>query len=361
MNVVIIVGGLPFGGIENLLFEIAKECQHRKNIDLTIINISGTGEKIQEFLDNDLKVINLYNDKRCLKVFKLSTMLKLRSLLKKLKPDIVHTMQFSGDYFGRLASIGLKHNIVTHIQSVRIEKKFHRRILNKILSFKTTCFISVSKSVYDVVEQYHNFFSKKHIVLYNAINLEKFQYRERKIANENNINLLAVGRLVSLKNFHLLIKSVAKLSNKFKKISLTIVGDGKEKVNLMKLINELKIEDKVKITGYKKNVIPYYNDAHIFIMPSEYEGFGIAHIEAIATGLPSIISKNVPSKEIAESCSLICDTTVDSIYECIEKLLTDKNLYETLSKNTEKIRHLFDIKLYVDKLLEIYNELLIKK
>ncbi|UOD33901.1 glycosyltransferase [Deferribacteraceae bacterium V6Fe1] len=355
MKVAIVVGGLPFGGIENLIFDISMACKNRDNIEVIIINISGTGEKINDFIENGIKVINLFNSKNGLKVYKISTIMKLRKLIKELNPDIIHTMQFSGDYFGRLASIRLKIPIITHIHNIKRERHLHRRIINKLLSYKTNLYISVSKSVKDLVEKDHNIAGRKNIVLYNAINLGSFVCKDKRI-DDNNINLIAVGRLVPQKNFHSLIKAFAELRKCYSNLFLIIVGEGKERNNLERLAKELNVEKYVDFVGYQKNVASYYENSHIFVLPSEYEGLPITHIEAIACGLPAVISENVPSKEIASKCSLICNTNPTSIKNNIEKLLNDKGLYKQLAEEAKILKETLEIKNYVENLISIYKE-----
>jgi hypothetical protein len=85
-------------------------------------------------------------------------------------------MNFSADYFSKLALLNSKTLIVTHIHNTKIEKHLHRRVLNRLLSFRTSFYVSVSKAVYDMVEKKHNMFKKKHIVLYNAIDLDNFKW-----------------------------------------------------------------------------------------------------------------------------------------------------------------------------------------
>jgi glycosyltransferase involved in cell wall biosynthesis len=134
------------------------------------------------------------------------------------------------------------------------------------------------------------------------------------------------------------------------------VGDGKERVNLENLAKSLGIN--VVFAGYQKNISFYLHKADLFVLPSYYEGFPSSHIEAIATGLPSVVSKNVPSIEIAKKCTLVCDTDVESIYNQIKRTITNPKLYDALSNNTKNLLQQFDMNNYLLKLYGIYNELL---
>jgi len=355
LKVAIVLGSIPYGGIENLVFDMALYSKNYNDLDFQIVNVAGVGEKLNEFYDAGIDVFNVCTSTKDLKVYRVSTLRKLKKVFAQLKPDIVHTMNFSADYFSKLALLNSKTPIVTHIHNTKIEEHLHRRALNRFLSFRTSLYVSVSKAVYNMVEKMHNMFKKKHIVLYNAINLGNFKWIKRTYP-KNHFNLVSTARLMPQKNLDNLIKAFAKIHKEYPNTTLTIVGDGKERVNLENLAKSLGIN--VVFTGYQKNVSFYLYKADLFVLPSYYEGFGNSHIEAIATGLPSVVSKNVPSIEITRKCTLVCDTDVESIYKQIKRIITNPKLYDALSNNTKNLLQQFDMNNYLLKLYDIYNELL---
>ncbi len=358
LKVLFVVGGLPFGGIENLLFDIVLEFSKR-NVDFKIVNLSGTGEKTEEFLKAGLPVINLGNSKRDIKTFKLKTAYKLRNFIRNYQPNIVHSMQFSGDYFTRVASIGLSSfKVVTHIHNIKREKRIERKIFNKLLSYRTNVFLSVSKEVFEVVEKDHNVAGKPHYVLYNAINVEKFK-EKGSLELENGVRYITcVGRLVKQKNFDVAIKAFSLIEKKYPDTRLLIVGEGKERKRLQDLAKSLGLAKKVIFTGYRRDVPAILKTSYILLMPSSYEGFGIAHLEAMYAGLPAIISPYVPSKEVASECSLMVPVDPGRIANTLDRLLADENFYKKLSRKAKEIAQEFTIERYVDKLLELYESVL---
>jgi hypothetical protein len=123
IKIVYIIGGLPFGGVENWLFDVLNVLKNDPVIKPTVINLSGTGKKIADFLENKLPLINLTSSNKSLNTHRLDTLIKLRQVLKKIQPNLIHTLHFSGDYFGRIASIGFSIPIITHIHNIKREKK----------------------------------------------------------------------------------------------------------------------------------------------------------------------------------------------------------------------------------------------
>jgi len=356
MKIVYVLGGLPFGGIRNLLFDFTQELSNRGDVAY-IFNLSGTGIKYNETTYPMLNIINVSSSLKAIKTYRIDTVLRLRKLIKKYNPDIVHTMEFSGDYFGRLALMGLKIPIITHIHNIKKEKKIHRSIANKILSYKTDLFLSVSTAVRNHVDSVHNIAKRKNIVLYNAIDEKRFngiKHEKKGVLTR----IVGIGRLVKQKNFDLLIKAFKKVKEEFPAISLSIIGEGRERENLEKLINELNLTKDVSLPGYSDNIPAILACSDLFVMPSESEGFGNAYLEAMCMAIPGIISEFVPLKEIASECSLVCKTDTDNIADKMKKLLTDNKLYEQFSIKAKEIAADHTIGKYADDLVKIYNSLI---
>ena len=106
----------------------------------------------------------------------------------------------------------------------------------------------------------------------------------------NGIKYLYVGGLVTAKNVDSVIKAFAIARNE--KDTLTIVGDGDEKENLLALVKELGVEDSVKFLGRvsREEVLNIMQESHVFAMVSQYETFGMVYIEAMLQGCLTIAS-----------------------------------------------------------------------
>jgi glycosyltransferase involved in cell wall biosynthesis len=105
--------------------------------------------------------------------------------------------------------------------------------------------------------------------------------------------VLGVGRLTKQKDFTTLIKAFGKIINS-KDARLIILGDGKEKKNLVDLTKVLKIQDKVDFPGFAQNPYAYMAQASAFVLSSAWEGFGNVIVEAMSVGTP-VICTDCPS------------------------------------------------------------------
>jgi glycosyltransferase involved in cell wall biosynthesis len=97
-----------------------------------------------------------------------------------------------------------------------------------------------------------------------------------------------MGRLSVEKGFDLLIEAFGRVAAHRPDWSLTILGDGPERARLECLAAELHLEYRVSLPGRVADPLPLLADAQAFALPSRYEGFPNALLEAMAAGLPSV-------------------------------------------------------------------------
>ncbi len=192
--------------------------------------------------------------------------------------------------------------------------------------------------------------------------LKKYPYlKDKKI-------ILFLSRINWIKGHDLLIPAFAKLHSKMKEVHLIIAGkddgDGYEN-EVRKLVEEYNLNDSITFAGFvsgiDKLLLLYGSD--IFVFPSYSENFGVAVVEAMACGLPVVISDKVGiSNEIkANNAGIIVQTNIESIYEGIKRLLKDENLRKTISKNGKRlVMEYYNIEKVTDKIIEMYEEALKK-
>lgn len=138
-------------------------------------------------------------------------------------------------------------------------------------------------------------------VMKNAIEVEKYRFDLRKrmqIRDElnlgNDLVLGTAGRLSYSKNQSFLIDAFSQFHRRHPQSKLLILGDGELRKDLEDQIRKSGLEDAVLLLGWKTNVEDYLQAMDIFLLPSRFEGFGIAAVEAAASGLPCIVSDQVP-------------------------------------------------------------------
>lgn len=103
--------------------------------------------------------------------------------------------------------------------------------------------------------------------------------------------ILSVGTLKAVKRHDLLIRAFAQCS--FSNASLCILGEGRERENLWALVREHGLEERVLLPGHVSDPAPWYSHANLFVLASDYEGFGNVIVEALEHGVP-VVSTDCP-------------------------------------------------------------------
>ncbi|MGL5981964.1 MAG: glycosyltransferase, partial [Cetobacterium sp.] len=200
------------------------------------------------------------------------------------------------------------------------------------------------------------FLKDKLVTIYNSFNfedltkksMEKVNFEEEELQKSKYI--LSIGRLEETqKDFTTLIKAYKKISEKIDE-KLYIIGDGRHRNDLEKLIRSLDLEKRVILLGFKSNPYPWIRGASFFVHSSKFEGLPTVLIEASILG-KAIISTDCPTgpREILMDGKIGILTKIEDVKElgeAIKKISNDKNLkfeYSDLSKryserfNSEKI------------------------
>lgn len=362
IRVAYVIGGLPFGGVENWLYDLAMALKHDSEVEAHIVNVSGTGLKTPEFFEAGLCIACTGDNKDVLKTQRLSTVRLVRDELRRIRPHIVHTLQFSGDYFGRLAAWGLNVPVITHIRNVKSERKWRRRLINRLLSFRTSLYLSVSKAAAETIRREHNIARRPVQVLYNAVEPAKLAVQPHDLGTMFGLQgpvVLGVGRLVEQKNFDVLLRAFALVREQVPDAGLVIVGDGPLRDDLEQLKGRLGLDGKAVLAGYRPNseVPRFLRAASVLAMPSAYEGLPVTHVEALFCGLPAVISEHVPSIEIAADSSLVCSTEPEDVAAKLLELLTDASRRERMGARALACAPDYSMERYVARLKEVYRSL----
>jgi glycosyltransferase involved in cell wall biosynthesis len=177
---------------------------------------------------------------------------------------------------------------------------------------------------------------KKTEVIYESGSLF-IELSEHFVGNEGNY-LLFVGTLEPRKNLRRLLEAYSLLSDSIRgKYSLIIVGGkGWGNEDVYSIIEHFNIKKNVKVLGYisDKELADIYRSAHVLVMPSLYEGFGLPLLESMSFGIPIITSNTSSMPEIGGNAAIYVDpNSSNSIKNGIEEVIMSHNLWKKLSKN----------------------------
>lgn len=179
------------------------------------------------------------------------------------------------------------------------------------------------------------FYSKKNIsIIYNGVDTDFF-YPDYSKRDKRKLNLLFVSRLIERKGLQHIIPQLKDIRSRTNKdICLTVVGDGPYRQTLVELTEKHGVGDIVFFVGQKdKAQLPsYYQSGDIFIFPSKREGMPNAVLEAMACGLPIVMTHCEGSDELVDGNGFVTDTDsfAEAITECARR-------QETLSLRSREL------------------------
>lgn len=232
----------------------------------------------------------------------------------------------------------------------------------KWVSQESDIIICDSQSTKEDVIHYLSIGSQKLHVIYPAINIDEVKSTISSSVIMNSIKtpyILTVGNFEPRKNILRLIQSFVKLDNK--NLHLYIVGSNGWN-NLEKLISPIKefniFKNNVHILGYVKDVDLHqlYTNAHFFIFPSLYEGFGYPIVEAMRFGCPVASSHSSSLKEIVNGYGLLFDPLDEqNIANTMKQMYNNTKLLKELKLKSLKRANDFSLKNFADQILFIIN------
>ncbi len=151
----------------------------------------------------------------------------------------------------------------------------------------------VSSVISDSIKKRFPNLKAKITVLPIFVDTDKMINREVGFSSQGSlVSIAMVSRFAKEKRIEDGIYSFKKVLENNSKARLSIVGTGPEKENILSKISELKLESYVKVSEWENDVILVFKKANIFLLTSEYEGYGMTLIEAGASGCP-IVTTNV--------------------------------------------------------------------
>ncbi len=222
------------------------------------------------------------------------------------KPDLITTQDpfecgFVGWRLAKYFSTKLQLQVHTDFLSPYFKKEsisnFIRVFIAKFLIPRADHVRVVSNKIKQSLNDFLNFPSSKTTVLPIFVDVKKI--KEASIKNslkqkypQFDFICLMASRFSIEKNIELVFDVMREIIKKFPKTGLVVVGDGPEKEKYQSRIKDFGLQKNIIIEGWSDNLTSYYKTADLFLITSNYEGYGLTIVEAISAGCP-VISSNV--------------------------------------------------------------------
>jgi len=319
-------------------------------------------------------------------IFLFTRIFTLKKIKKEINPDFSLSFGPEANIVNVFSSLGLKK--IKTIVSVRTVESVHFKRYFFLLRWYYNFIMKFVYKLADKIVPVSNFVAKdlienfgvkkeKIFVIYNLYDIERIKkdskedLREfKKLFSEKKV-IISAGRLDSQKGFNYLIEAFKKVNENFSETILVILGKGDFKKNLEKLVERLKLKEKVFFLGFQKNPFKFFKNSFVFVLPSLYEGFPNVLVEAmicqvpvIATDAPGamreILSPNLKEKKIdglflGEYGILVPPKDPKAISEAISLFLNDEKLREIYIKKAFQRANDFKLENIIKKWKEILS------
>lgn len=340
---------LDFGGQEKQYLSFTEQPELLKHeYVFAALGFGGNAEKILRERGFEVHILN-----RNFSIKNLSNIWAVYKLIKKIKPDVVHTAAAEANFNGIIAAklAGVKTIIGEEI-GIPDHSSAAQKVFRWVYKLADTV-IGVSKSVKDHLVKTGEISGNKGVVIYNPVSIPQTFPK----VPSTSFQIVYVGRLEKVKNVATLIHAFAKIQNSSS--TLTIVGDGRERTGLESLAKELEIEDRVVFTGFQAEPSKFLAQSDLYVLPSYSEGFGIAAVEAMFLKIPVLATKIGGVPEFitdGENGWLFDPNDVEDLIQKLSKILSleEKQRNEIGTKGYEKVIRLFTVENYIRNIESLY-------
>ena len=293
--------------------------------------------------------------------FSLVVLIKMLHFCYKNKINIIHSHGKGAGIYSRLLGI-LGFNIIHTFHGIHIDSKLRKYFFifyEYVFSYFTKYYINVSKSEYDLAIKNLYISSYKLQLITLGIDIDKIKIKQDQ-TNEirvkynfkkNDVVIGCLSRLEYMKGFDLLINTIleTKLSNRYK---FVIAGDGQYRKILERMVKQNNLERQIYFYGKTNKPIKFLNELDVFCSFSRGEALGISVLEALSLGIPCLLSNVKGHFDIMQNHP---EYLFNNSFEFKNKLINCNLNRDSKYKNIVKKN--YDIKVMVDKIFQIYEDL----
>lgn len=300
-KIALYIPSMSGGGAERVILALANGLAD-KGLQIDLILNKAKGPYMKE-ISSKVNVVDLDTPRI------LTSIIPLSRYLKNEKPEVIlsamHYVNVATVFANLISKSNTKVVLSEHANLKESKKNFGLLkgfLITSLMRWtykKSHAIVSVSNGVADSLASEINIDRSKITTIYNPIFSEKLIMQSKEPlshpwAREDSPPLiLGVGRLTPQKDFKTLIYAFKEV-HKNKNCNLIILGEGYLKLELEKLIENLDLNNNVKLLGFVDNPYAWMSHADLFVLSSKHEGFGNVIVEAMACGTP-VVSTDCPS------------------------------------------------------------------
>ena len=356
MRVMIVVHGLETGGAEMMVLHLARELS-RAGHPVRVVSLHGDDTDVAGLMRRagvDVVALNKAGgpDPR--------TVLRLRAQMRDFSPAVVHTHLPVLEYvLPAVRLYGRRVKVIHTVHNIAREETRHRvlREVNRRAFSHGVVPVALNEEVRSSICREYALPASAVPVVGNGIDLDAFRGPQRRGPRGAGARLLCVARLAPAKNHALLLRTVARLRESGRDVSLTLVGDGPLRGALEERARELGISERVRFAGRRTDTAAFYRDCDLFVLLSDYEGMPMSIIEAMASGLPVVATRAGGVAELVDDGvnGALVEADAAAAAGAIAAICDDPALYARLSAGAVRTSSPYSAEAMMEKYVDLYR------
>jgi glycosyltransferase involved in cell wall biosynthesis len=379
LKILYLIPKLGCGGAEILLGNICTELDSR-GISIKLVCLSDPHESYRNFPNRILfekvtqfEVVHMVVKPHLLRQLDISCS-RYIEIVNEFKPDIIHSHLFLAEllahsyYFKKASYFSHGHDNMFQLEPIgyKTRKKrswydyLERHWLLKQYKKFDSHFIAISNDSFDffkraLAKPHH----KNLTLLHNAICLSNYSSKVHEINLAKKVVMTSTGNLVPKKNHQFLIEVAKHLKAEQLNFEINILGFGPLMDELKSKIVSSKLQNEVVLHGNVGNVPEFLANSDFYLHPATYEPFGLAIIEAMASGIPVISINGQGNADIildGINGFMIDPADAKVFADKILFLIHSPEIYRNIAQNAIEFSKGYDIAEYCNKLLKIYQK-----
>lgn len=348
MKVLHVVPSLEVGGVQRFVTDLLPQLANYCQVTLLVFKrVDMYNEKVLNEAGIDILSLN------AAKYYDIRNVIPFLKIAKDF--DVVHLHSTPSLYTAAIASIFYRMNLVftMHTTNSRVRNKSYMRFFERWVYSKCRKIISISQGAQDALQNWLHDSGSKYKVIFNGINLSRYISQELGCCKEKVI--VMVSRFDVSKDQKTLIRAAKYLPDD---VIIKFVGDGVTLQECMELVQKSELDNKVYFLGSRNDVPQILSQAYLVVQSSNWEGFGLCVVEAMATGVPVIASNIVGLKEVVEGAGVLFEAgNEQDLVRQINTLLNSESIYKNIALCCKKRAEAFSISKTAEEYMDVYHSL----
>lgn len=368
LPILYIVDGLRVGGAEKLIVTFAQELSHHPDT-LTIVTLQRIVPAMLAAVEAaGAQVIPLHS-KKLIDPFRF---FRLWQLVRREHFAVIHTHLTAANILGGLVGRLTGTPVVTTLHSTRLSSQdhfYHGRLQDWVLSHLTTQVIGVGWEV--AVTHQARLGLDNLLVLPNAVALppplpaaERDRLRAELVGDSTAVILIAIGRLRSHKGFLDLLTAFAEVHRACPQTRLLIAGQGPQEAELAAEITALGLDGKALLLGLRHDIPNLLAASDIYASATHWEGLPVSMLEAMAAGLPSVVTAvgDVPQVMDETMGILLPPQQPEAFAQALRRMVETPAEWPCFGRAArQKVIDSYNADAWVEKQLALYRQLVYRR